>query len=120
MASRAGAIRDAAAEAPTSSADFGLRPFRFPMRPPFFSLPPSTKLRTRPDAQPTLATITVPALVLAGAENTIYPFETAQDMADAIPNATLAPPPGAAHAAIIEAGGGANVAIRDWAGGIGS
>ena len=76
-------------------------------------------LATRPDSQPTLATISVPTLVITGAEDTIYPFETARDMANAIPNATLALPPGAAHAAIIEAGGAANDAIRSWASGIG-
>ncbi len=75
-------------------------------------------LRTRPDSRPTLAEITVPTLIITGLEDTIYPFETAQTMADAIANSELAIPDGASHAAIIEAGTRSNEAIRDWAAGI--
>ena len=72
-------------------------------------------LATRPDSRPTLSQITVPTLIFTGLEDSIYPFEVAQEMHDAISNSTLAIPPGAAHAAIIEAGHDANEAIRDWA-----
>ena len=76
-------------------------------------------LASRPDSRPTQSTISVPTLILTGAEDSIYPFETARDMNAAIPNSTLVLPAGAAHAAIIEAGSAANDAIRSWAGGIG-
>lgn len=72
-------------------------------------------LATRPDSRPTLGEISVPTLIFTGVEDTIYPFEVAREMQAAIPNAELALPAGAAHAAIIEAGDAANDAIRTWA-----
>ena len=74
-------------------------------------------LANRPDSQPLLAQIDVPVLVLVGLQDTVYPFEIAQRMADMIgDNATLEILDDASHGAIIEAGERANDAIRDWAG----
>ena len=73
-------------------------------------------LANRPDSQPTLATIDVPTLVLVGLQDTVYPFEIAQRMKDMIgDNAELAVLDDASHGAVLEAGGRANAAIRDWA-----
>ena len=77
-------------------------------------------LANRPDSQPTLDQISVPVLVLVGLQDTVYPFEIAQRMADTIgDNATLAVLDDASHAAVIERGDAVNDAIRDWAGGVG-
>ncbi len=43
----------------------------------------------RPDSRPTLETITVPALIIAGQHDTLIPVEEAEDMALAIPDARL-------------------------------
>lgn len=75
-------------------------------------------LANRPDSQPTLSTITVPTLILVGLEDTVYPFEIAQMMNDAIANSKLIILNGASHAAIYEAADQANQAILDWAQGI--
>ena len=76
-------------------------------------------LAGRPDFQPLLDDIDVPVLVLVGVQDSIYPFEISQRMADTIgDNATLEILDGANHAAIIEVADAANAAIRDWAGDI--
>lgn len=75
-------------------------------------------LANRPDSQPTLSTITVPTLILVGLEDTVYPFEIAQMMNDAIANSELVILDGASHAAIYEAAEQANQAILDWAQGV--
>ena len=73
-------------------------------------------LANRPDSQPTLDTIDVPTLVLVGLQDTVYPFEIAQRMAEMIgSNATLEVLDDASHGAVLEAGDRANAAIRDWA-----
>ncbi len=72
-------------------------------------------LETRPDSTATLAEITVPTLILTGVEDTLYPYEIAQSMNEAILNSALVLPPGGAHAAIIEAPEEANAAILEWA-----
>ncbi len=76
-------------------------------------------LATRPDFTQLLEQIEVPTLVFVGIEDSIYPFEISQMMQEAIPNATLAMIPNAAHAAVFEAPRRSNQAILDWAGGIG-
>ncbi len=43
----------------------------------------------RPDSRPTLSTITVPTLVVAGREDAIIPLEESEEMALAIPDARL-------------------------------
>ena len=57
----------------------------------------------------------MPTLVLIGLEDSLYALRVSRDMAEAIPNATLAIVPGAAHAAIFEAPGHAAAAIQAWA-----
>ena len=75
-------------------------------------------LANRPDSQPTLASITVPTLILVGLEDSLYPVAVAQGMGDAIVNSSVVVLDGAAHAAIYEAADQANQAILDWAQGI--
>ncbi|TFV55416.1 alpha/beta fold hydrolase [Geodermatophilus sp. DF01-2] len=72
-------------------------------------------LATRPDFQPLLDDIGVPALVLVGLQDTIYPYEFSQQMADAIPDAELEIIDDASHAGIIEEADEFNDAIEDWA-----
>ncbi len=72
-------------------------------------------LETRPDSAATLAEITVPTLILTGVDDSLYPYEVAQSMNEAILNSELVLLPGAAHAAIIEAADEANAAILGWA-----
>jgi len=59
-------------------------------------------LRDRPDSQPTLATVNVPALVIAGEEDALTPPAIAQAMAESIPNARLAIVPRAGHLSPME------------------
>jgi pimeloyl-ACP methyl ester carboxylesterase len=46
-------------------------------------------MKERPDSTPALAGIKVPTLVLHGADDQIIPFQEAEHMRDAIPNARL-------------------------------
>lgn len=75
-------------------------------------------LETRPDSAATLSEITVPTLILTGQQDSLYPYEIAQSMNEAILNSELVLLPGAAHAAIIEAADEANAAILEWASGL--
>lgn len=75
-------------------------------------------LATRPDSQPTLSEITVPTLIIVGLGDTLYPFEIARGMNEAILNSELAILDGASHAAIYEAADQANQAILEWAQGL--
>ena len=75
-------------------------------------------LAFREDNTDVYSTIQVPTLILFGLEDTLTPVTLAQNMADAIPNATLEIIPGASHASIIEAADQANQIILDWAQGI--
>ena len=76
-------------------------------------------LANRPDFRPLLGEIDVPVLVLVGLQDTIYPYEISQRMAEMIgENAELVILDDASHAAIIEADERANKAILDWAEGI--
>jgi pimeloyl-ACP methyl ester carboxylesterase len=59
-------------------------------------------LRTRPDSTPTLATITVPTLVICGAEDTLTPVRESEALRAGIPDAQLAVIPGAGHASCVE------------------
>ena len=73
-------------------------------------------LANRPDFQPLLDDIDVPVLVLVGLQDTVYPFEVSQRMAEMIgDNAEVAVLDDASHAAVIERGDRANDAIRSWA-----
>ncbi|MDF1502840.1 alpha/beta fold hydrolase [Roseisolibacter sp. H3M3-2] len=54
-------------------------------------------MRTRPDSTPLLPAITVPTLVVVGAEDVLTPPRDSRAMADAIPGATLVEIPAAGH-----------------------
>ncbi len=72
-------------------------------------------LADRPDSLPTLATVRVPTLILAGGEDTVYPPVFSLKMQQGIAGSKLVVIPGASHAAIIEAAPAANRAILAWA-----
>jgi pimeloyl-ACP methyl ester carboxylesterase len=59
-------------------------------------------LRTRPDSTPTLATISVPTLIICGDEDTLTPVKESEAMRSGIPDAQLAVIPGAGHASCVE------------------
>ncbi len=59
-------------------------------------------LRTRPDSTPTLATITVPTLIICGDEDTLTPVKESDAMHAAIADSQLAIIPGAGHASCVE------------------
>ncbi len=59
-------------------------------------------LRTRPDSTPTLATITVPTLIICGDEDALTPVKESEAMHAAIPEAQLAIIPGAGHVSNVE------------------
>lgn len=61
-----------------------------------------TLLRERPDSTPTLATISVPTLVLCGEEDALTPVKESEAMASAIPGSRLAIVPRAGHASNLE------------------
>jgi len=69
-------------------------------------------LRDRPDSRPTLSTITVPTLVLAGDEDRVAPLSVAQGMAAAIPGARLVVIRRAAHLTPLEQPRAVNLALR--------
>ena len=72
-------------------------------------------LATRPDSLPTLATITVPTLIVAGREDTLIPLVFSQKMQQGIKGSKLVVIEGASHAAVIEASGAVNRALLTWA-----
>lgn len=59
-------------------------------------------MRTRPDSTPTLASITVPTLILCGDEDTLTPVKESEAMHAAIANSQLAIIPSAGHASCVE------------------
>lgn len=69
-------------------------------------------MRDRPDSTPTLAQITVPTLILSGAEDTLIPPKEAELMRDGIPGARLVSIPGAAHLENVEQPDAFNAAVR--------
>lgn len=69
-------------------------------------------MSARPDSTPDLAGITVPTLVVAGADDVIVPAAEAAAMAAAIPGAGLVTIPGAGHLANLEEPGAYNAALR--------
>jgi pimeloyl-ACP methyl ester carboxylesterase len=69
----------------------------------------------RPDSTPTLPTITVPTLVVFGAEDVITPAETeGRNLAAAIPNAKLVIIPDAGHLSNLEQPEAFNAAVREF------
>jgi 3-oxoadipate enol-lactonase len=78
----------------------------------------------RPDSTPTLPTITVPTLVVFGAEDAITPAETeGRSLAETVPGAKLVVIPNAGHLSNLEQPAAFNAAVReflstlDWKGG---
>jgi 3-oxoadipate enol-lactonase len=69
-------------------------------------------LRDRVDSRPTLATITVPTLVVGGEADVITPPADVQAMAAAIPSARLEVIPGAGHLSPLENPRAFNAAVR--------
>lgn len=68
----------------------------------------------RVDSRPLLAAVSCPTLVLVGAQDAITPVEMAQEMVDAIPNATLAVVPETGHLTTLEAPVHVNGALAKW------
>ncbi|MCO4847932.1 MAG: alpha/beta fold hydrolase [Yoonia sp.] len=74
----------------------------------------SRALQTRPDQQNTLRRITVPALVLCGADDTLCPVHRHELMASLIPAATLKIIPNAGHLPTLEQPELTNKALKQW------
>lgn len=72
-------------------------------------------LAARPDSTETLATITVPTLIIVGEEDSLTPFEIAQQMNQGIAGSTLKVIEDTSHAAVIEDAEDVNEAILEWA-----
>lgn len=70
-------------------------------------------MKRRPDSTGELASIEVPALVVAGEEDRPSPPEVAREMAEAIPRSTLAILPRAGHLSNLEAPAEFNRALED-------
>jgi len=66
-----------------------------------------------------LADLTVPSLIVAGADDLLVPLESVRAFAAAIPGAEFAIAPGAGHALALEAGDFLLGAIQDWEEGAG-
>lgn len=74
----------------------------------------SRGMAERPDSLPTLATITVPVLVIVGAEDQLTPPADAELMAQRLPQAELVVVPGAGHLAPLEQPERVTSALRAW------
>lgn len=59
-------------------------------------------MRTRADSSPTLATITVPTLIICGEEDALTPVKESEALHASIPDSQLAIIPGAGHASCVE------------------
>lgn len=68
----------------------------------------------RPDRRARLATLTMPALVLAGADDALCPPVVQHEMADRLPDATLALVEDAGHFAPLEAPGAVAAHVATW------
>jgi pimeloyl-ACP methyl ester carboxylesterase len=71
-------------------------------------------LRTRPDSRPTLATITCPALVVVGDQDTLTPPDLSRLIADGIASATFVEIPHAGHLASVEQPQAFNAVLSRW------
>jgi pimeloyl-ACP methyl ester carboxylesterase len=71
-------------------------------------------MAARPDSFDTLRAVSVPALVVVGAEDAISPPADAQAMADAIPGARLVTIPDAGHLTAVEAPDAFASAVREF------
>lgn len=75
-----------------------------------------TAMAGRPDSRPSLASVTVPALVLVGEEDTVTPPDAAREIASGIRGARLVTIPGAGHLANLEVPDVFNASLLDFAG----
>jgi 3-oxoadipate enol-lactonase len=75
-------------------------------------------LRDRPDSTPLLATLDVPALIIAGDEDVVTPPSDAEAMHRAIPGSHLTGLPGVGHLSNLENPFGWRSALDTWLGGI--
>lgn len=73
-------------------------------------------LRDRTDSTPDLANITVPTLVIAGAEDELIPPAVSRAMADAIPGAEFVTLPGCGHLSPVESPAAFAAAVREFLG----
>jgi pimeloyl-ACP methyl ester carboxylesterase len=71
-------------------------------------------MANRPDSRPALPSITAPALVIVGEEDTLTPPSASEAMARAIPNARLSVIPAAGHLANLEAPETFNRMVREF------
>jgi pimeloyl-ACP methyl ester carboxylesterase len=69
------------------------------------------RMMERPDSFPTLEQLTVPALVIAGEEDTLMPGDEARKMADALSKAELVVLPRAGHLSNVEDAAAFNAAL---------
>jgi 3-oxoadipate enol-lactonase len=74
----------------------------------------SEAMMARPDSTATLATITVPTLVVAGEEDTISTPNEARGIAAAVPGARLVTIPGAGHLSSLEQPAAFSRAVREF------
>ena len=75
-------------------------------------------LANRPDSTDTLASMSIPVLVLVGQADPVYPVEIAQGMVETAPDATLAVIDGASHAAVFEQPDAAAAAMMSFIDGL--
>lgn len=71
-------------------------------------------MRDRPDSTPTLAQISVPTLIITGAEDNLIPPKESELMRDGIRGARLVMLPGAAHLSNVEQPDAFNQAVREF------
>jgi 3-oxoadipate enol-lactonase len=72
------------------------------------------RMMHRPDSTPLLAQVSVPTLVITGAEDEMIPVEESRKMASAIPGAKLVIIPGAGHLANLEQPDAFNAALNGF------
>jgi pimeloyl-ACP methyl ester carboxylesterase len=73
-----------------------------------------TAIMGRPDSRPSLAAIACPTLVLCGRQDVLTPVELHEEMAAAIPDATLVILPRCGHLAPLEQPAAVSAQLRIW------
>jgi pimeloyl-ACP methyl ester carboxylesterase len=73
-----------------------------------------TAIMNRPDSRPDLPRIACPTLVLCGRQDQPTPIDAHEEMAAAIPNATLVVIEDCGHLSTMERPQAVNAAMRDW------
>jgi pimeloyl-ACP methyl ester carboxylesterase len=76
-------------------------------------------MAARPDSLETLRAVSVPTLVVVGAEDTLSPVAEAQAIADAVPGARLEVLPGAGHLTAMEVPDRFNAVVREFVSALG-